>query len=55
MQNFVMSGRGGIIEIQATAEENPFSVELLSAMQDLAFNGIGQLVKLQRRAIADMG
>jgi len=45
--NFVMTGKGGIVEIQGTAEEEAFSREELNQMMDLASAGIADLVKLQ--------
>jgi ribonuclease PH len=50
--NFVMTGSGGIVEVQGTAEGEPFSQEQLLAMMDLARTGIGQLVELQKKAVA---
>ncbi len=45
--NFVMTGKGGIVEIQGTAEEEAFSRDELNQMMDLASAGIADLVKLQ--------
>lgn len=45
--NFVMTGSGGIVEIQGTAEGEPFSREELNALMDLATDGIANLVGLQ--------
>ncbi|MEO0329166.1 MAG: ribonuclease PH [Pseudomonadota bacterium] len=45
--NFVMTGSGGIVEVQGTAEGAPFSREELNALMDLADNGISKLVDLQ--------
>jgi ribonuclease PH len=50
--NFVLSGAGGIIEIQGTAEQKPFSEEQFHELMRLARHGIGELVALQRAAIA---
>ncbi|MCA0400012.1 MAG: ribonuclease PH [Proteobacteria bacterium] len=50
--NFVMTGKGGIIEVQGTAEGAPFSEEELSAMLGLARKGIGELVALQKTVIS---
>jgi len=44
--NFVMSGDGDWIEIQATAEGKPFPHENFQAMSELAKQGIGELLKL---------
>jgi ribonuclease PH len=49
--NFVMSGNGNIVEIQATAEKTPFSEEQLLALLGLARKGIGKLVDLQKMAV----
>ncbi len=49
--NFVMTGRGGIVEVQGTAEGEPFSEEQLAAMMALAKAGIADLVALQKKAI----
>lgn len=45
--NFVMTGKGGIVEIQGTAEGEPFSQDELMQMLELAKKGIGELVELQ--------
>jgi ribonuclease PH len=50
--NFVMTGSGGIVEIQGTAEAAPFSQVELIAMLDLARGGIARLVELQKLAVA---
>ena len=49
--NFVLTGNGGIVEIQGTAEEDPFSREQFSRLLDLAEQGIVNLVGLQKQAI----
>jgi len=50
--NFVMTGTGGLVEIQATAEAAIFTQDQLAAMMDLARNGIVRLVELQKAAVA---
>jgi len=50
--NFVMTGNGNIVEIQMTAEKDPFSEEQLLALLALARKGIGKLVELQKIAVA---
>jgi ribonuclease PH len=45
--NFVMTGSGGIVEIQGTAEADPFSEEEFGKLMGLAKKGIGELVNLQ--------
>ena len=49
--NFVMTGKGGIVEIQGTAEGEPFTDEQFSELMKLARKGIGRLVELQKMAI----
>lgn len=50
--NFVLTGSGNIIEIQATAEKDPFSEAQLLVLLGLARTGIGKLVDLQKLAVA---
>ncbi len=50
--NFVMTGSGGIVEIQATAEGEPFSPEAFQQMLDLARGGIEQLLSLQKITVS---
>jgi ribonuclease PH len=49
--NFVMTGTGGIIEIQGTAEKTPFSEEQFLELLKLARKGVGKLVDLQKMAV----
>jgi ribonuclease PH len=49
--NFVMTGAGGFVEVQATAEGTPFSDEEFEALKGLAREGIAHLVELQKLAI----
>jgi ribonuclease PH len=49
--NFVLTGGGDIVEIQMTAEEEPFSRDRFDAMLGLATKGIAELVALQRQAL----
>jgi ribonuclease PH len=49
--NVVMTASGGLIEVQGTAEGQPFSRAELDAMLDLAERGIGELVECQRKAL----
>ncbi|MGH6807126.1 MAG: ribonuclease PH [Ensifer adhaerens] len=50
--NFVMTGTGGIVEIQGTAEGKPFSEEEFASLLGLAKTGIAELVALQKQAVA---
>lgn len=49
--NFVMTGKGGIVEVQGTAEKDPFSEEQLVQLLALARKGISNLVELQKMAV----
>lgn len=51
--NVVMTGSGKYVEIQGTAEEEPFSSEQMQAMLSLAKNGIEELIKIQRSALGE--
>ncbi len=48
--NVVMSGRGGLVEVQGTAEGIPFTRAELDQMLDVASSGIAELVDVQKRA-----
>ena len=48
--NFVLTGHGDIVEIQATGEKRGFSEGEFEALFTLARKGIGELVALQRAA-----
>ncbi len=50
--NFVMTGGGHLVEIQATAEEHSFSADEMTQMMGLAAKGIQELTELQAKAIA---
>jgi len=49
--NFVMTGAGKIVEVQGTAEKDPFSEEQLLALLALARKGVAKLVDLQKMAV----
>ena len=51
--NVVMTGAGGFVEIQGTAEGAPFSREEMAQLLALAEQGITELVALQKAALAD--
>ena len=50
--NVIMTGKGGIVEVQGTAEGEPFSREQMNVLMDLAQMGIRQLVAEQQSALA---
>ncbi|HEY8464951.1 MAG TPA: ribonuclease PH [Bacillota bacterium] len=52
--NLVMTGAGKIVEVQGTAEGEPFSWEQLIDLTDLAKQGIEQLIKLQREVLGSI-
>ena len=49
--NFVLTGDGGIVEVQGTAEEKPFSEPQFLELLALAKKGVTELARLQRLAI----
>ncbi len=49
--NFVITGSGGLVEIQGTAEGAPFSEEELGRLLGLARKGVGELILLQQQAL----
>jgi ribonuclease PH len=49
--NFVLTGNGGIVEVQGTAEQEPFTEMQFLELMALAKKGVGELIHLQRLAI----
>ncbi|WP_431861686.1 ribonuclease PH [Azospirillum sp.] len=49
--NFVLTGRGGIVEVQGTAEEKPFGHDQFLELLALAQKGVNELVALQKAAL----
>ena len=49
--NVVMTGSGGIVEVQGTAEGTPFSRQEMDALIELAHKGIGELIGHQKAAL----
>ena len=49
--NIIMTSNGGLVEIQGTAEKEPFTEEQFSAMFSLAKKGISELHELQNAAL----
>jgi len=49
--NIVMTGSGAFVEIQGTAEAEPFTVEQLDAMRELAMKGCAELAEMQKTAL----
>jgi ribonuclease PH len=52
--NVVMTGDGRMVEVQGTAEGDPFTREQLGAMLDLAGEGIQKLFAIQKQVLADV-
>ena len=53
--NIVMNEQGELIEIQGTAERDPFTTDALQQMLHLANNSIGQLIRIQRLTLEEQG
>ena len=53
--NFVINNKGGLVEVQGTAEETSFSREQLNTMLDLAFKGCDDLFKIQSQSLEQKG
>ena len=51
--NVVMTGDGRFIELQGTAEGEPFDVDQMQSMLALATKGIGELTEIQKRTIEE--
>ena len=49
--NVVMTGAGSLVEVQITAEKNPFTRAQLNELLDLAQGGIDELISLQKEAL----
>ena len=49
--NFVLTGAGGIVEVQGTAEGAPFSRAQFDALLSLATEGINRLVTIQKTVL----
>ncbi len=49
--NVVMTGSGGLVEVQGTAEGVPFTRAQMSALLDLAEKGVGELILAQKQAL----
>ena len=50
--NLIMTESGNLIEIQGTAEKDPFSQEMLLDMLGLGKKGISELVEIQKAALS---
>jgi ribonuclease PH len=52
--NVVITGLGGLVEVQGTAEREPFSRAELDTLLDLAGHGVGELIAEQKRALGGL-
>jgi ribonuclease PH len=52
--NFVMTGKGLLIEVQGTAEKAPFSKELLDQMYEYSAKGIAEITRVQKAALGTL-
>jgi len=50
--NFVMTSSNRFVEVQGTAEENPFTIEEMDNMRSLAMTAIARLIEIQGKALA---
>jgi ribonuclease PH len=50
--NFVMTASDRFVEVQGTAEAEPFTIDQMDAMRDLAAKGIRELFAIQREALS---
>lgn len=49
--NFVMTGKGLFVEVQGTAEHSPFDFAQLDAMRKLAWKGIQEIIREQKKVL----
>ena len=52
--NVVMTGDGRMVEVQGTAEGDPFTRDQLNTLIDVATPGIRQLFEIQKRVLGDL-
>jgi ribonuclease PH len=52
--NFVMTGKGLLIEVQGTAEKAPFSKELFDMMYEYSYKGIAEITRAQKAALGPL-
>jgi ribonuclease PH len=51
--NFVMTGKGMLIEVQGTAEKAPFSKELFDTMYEYSLKGIAEITRAQKAVLGN--
>ena len=52
--NFVMTGKGMLIEVQGTAEKTPFSKEHFDTMYQYALKGVNEITRVQKQALGNL-
>jgi ribonuclease PH len=52
--NFVITGKGGLVEVQGTAERTPFTDNDLQRMMAIAHKAIAQLTRLQKGSLGNL-
>jgi len=52
--NFVMTGKGLLVEVQGTAEKTPFSKELLDKMYEYSHRGIAEITRAQKTVLGPL-
>ena len=52
--NFVMTGKGMLIEVQGTAEKTPFSKDHFDTMYQYALKGINEITRVQKQALGNL-
>ena len=50
--NFVVTSSGCFVEVQGTAESEPFTMAQMDEMRTVALAGINQLLKIQQEVLA---
>jgi len=50
--NFVVTSSGRFVEVQGTAEAEPFTIQQMDSMRTVALDGINQLLEIQQKALA---
>jgi ribonuclease PH len=52
--NFVMTGKGLLIEVQGTAEKSPFTKEQFDTMYQYAYKGIHEITRIQKQVLGPL-
>ena len=52
--NIVKTGSGGFVEIQGTAEREPFSNKQMDSLMSLADKGVKELIEIQKSVLGEL-